>query len=211
MLVHCPYAATMHFFCPRSDMSLRTRRSFLLLTRFLLLWYKHRIFSRSPFNSRYVTVSLSWFTFQQQSPQHTIHSVNIELKVLCLFKVIETAINRQHLCHFLLVFNSNLGHIFNHSWNCDDNSRNRRLYPPISHFCRGVCVCVTFVHCVKTTKHIFEIFSSSGSQGCQAIPVFPYQTAWQYSDGNPLTEASIEGGVDRNRDSQPIFGFTACY
>jgi len=48
--------------------------------------------------------------------------------------------------------------------------------------CLSVCVSVTFVHCVKMNKRIFKIFSSLGSQ---AILVFPYQTAWQYSDGDP--------------------------
>ena len=48
-----------------------------------------------------------------------------------------------------------------------------------SNFCRamlcisarpcGVCLCVTFVHSVKTNKHIFKFFSPSGSQ---AILVF---------------------------------------
>ena len=50
----------------------------------------------------------------------------------------------------------------------------------------GVCVCVrvsvTFVGCVKTNKHI-EIFSPPGSH---TILVFPCQTAWQYSDWDPL-------------------------
>jgi len=45
------------------------------------------------------------------------------------------------------------------------------------------CVCVTFVHSVKTNKDIFKDFSPSGSQAC--IIVLPYQTAQQY-----LTEAS---------------------
>ena len=69
--------------------------------------------------------------------------------------------------------------------------------------CLSVCVCVsvTFVSCVKTNKDIFEIFSLSGSH---TILVFPYQTGWQYSDGNPLTGASNAGGVGRNRDSEPI-------
>ena len=69
----------------------------------------------------------------------------------------------------------------------------------------GVClsVCVTFVSCVKTNKDIVEIFSQSGSH---TILVFPYQTGWRYSDGNPppLTEASNAGGVGRNCDSEPI-------
>jgi len=45
----------------------------------------------------------------------------------------------------------------------------------------GICVSITFVNSVKTNKHIFKIFSPSGSQ---AILVFRYQTVWQYSDGN---------------------------
>jgi len=52
----------------------------------------------------------------------------------------------------------------------------------------SVCQSVTFVSCAKTTKDIFEIFSPSGSQ---AILVFPYQTGWRYSDGNPPN-----GGVE---------------
>jgi len=52
----------------------------------------------------------------------------------------------------------------------------------------SVCVFVTFVNFVKTNKHIFKIFSPSGSQ---ANLVFRYQTVWQYSDGNPLN-----GGVE---------------
>jgi len=46
----------------------------------------------------------------------------------------------------------------------------------------GVRLSVTFVSCAKTNKDIYEIFSPSGSQ---AILVFPYQTGWRYSDGNP--------------------------
>ena len=66
--------------------------------------------------------------------------------------------------------------------------------------CLSVClrVCVCHVHTsVKTNKHIFEIFSPSGSQ---VILVFPYQTVWQYSERNPPNGASNAGGVCRNRD-----------
>jgi len=52
----------------------------------------------------------------------------------------------------------------------------------------SVCLSVTFVDYVKTNKHIFEMFSPSGSQ---AILVFPCQTGWRYSDGNPPN-----GGVE---------------
>ena len=70
--------------------------------------------------------------------------------------------------------------------------------------CPTVCLSVTFVDCVKTNKHIFKIFSPSGSQ---AILVFPYQTAWQYSGGHPLTGASNARGVGRNRDRRDIAGY----
>ena len=79
---------------------------------------------------------------------------------------------------------------------------------------RGLCrhavsvyVSVTFEDHVKTNKHIFKIFLPSGSQ---TSLVFPYQMGWPYSDGNPLTGASNAGGVGRNRDSEPISGFSAC-
>jgi len=49
---------------------------------------------------------------------------------------------------------------------------------------RGVRLSVTFVYSVETTKHILSNFSPSGSH---TILVFPYQTLWQYSDGDPLT------------------------
>ena len=45
-----------------------------------------------------------------------------------------------------------------------------------------LCVSVMFVDHVKTNKHIYEIFSPSGSH---AILVFCYQMEWRYSDGNP--------------------------
>jgi len=50
----------------------------------------------------------------------------------------------------------------------------------LCHHAVSVCVSVsvTFVDYVKTNKHIFEIFSPSGSY---AILVFPYQTGWRYS------------------------------
>jgi len=57
--------------------------------------------------------------------------------------------------------------------------------------CVSVCVCllsVTLVLSVKTNKHIFKLFSPSGSH---TILVFQYQSGWQYSDGN-----SPNGGVE---------------
>jgi len=54
--------------------------------------------------------------------------------------------------------------------------------------CVCVCVSVTLVSYVKTNKDIFKIFSPSGNH---TILVFPYQTGWQYCDGNPPN-----GGVE---------------
>ena len=72
--------------------------------------------------------------------------------------------------------------------------------------CLSVCASVTFVSCFKTNKDIFEIFSPSASQ---AILVFPCQTGWRYSDGNPLTGVSNTGGVGKKRDPIRISGFAA--
>jgi len=52
----------------------------------------------------------------------------------------------------------------------------------------SVCLSVTFVDHVKTNKHIFEMFSPSGSH---TILVFPCRTGWRYSDGKPSN-----GGVE---------------
>jgi len=55
--------------------------------------------------------------------------------------------------------------------------------------CLSVCLSVCVSH-VRTfcQNFIFEIFLLSGSH---TILVFPYQTAWRYSDGN-----SLNGGVE---------------
>jgi len=47
---------------------------------------------------------------------------------------------------------------------------------------------LSFVSCAKKNKDIFEFFSPCGSQ---AILVFPYQTGWHYSNGNPAN-----GGIE---------------
>ena len=70
--------------------------------------------------------------------------------------------------------------------------------------CVSVCPSVTFVDRVKTNKHIFQIFSPSGSQ---AILVFAYETSWHYSDGNPTTGASNARGYEKHDDLRPISRF----
>jgi len=51
--------------------------------------------------------------------------------------------------------------------------------------CPSVRPSVTFVSCAKTNEDIFS------SRGSQTILVFPYQTGWRYSNGNPPN-----GGVE---------------
>ena len=72
---------------------------------------------------------------------------------------------------------------------------------PSRGICPSVCLSVTFVYFVETNTHNLPIFSQSGSH---TILVFPHQTLWQYSDGDPLTVASDAGVLGKNRDSQRI-------
>ena len=81
---------------------------------------------------------------------------------------------------------------------------------------RGLCchavsvrLSVTFVDHVKTNKHIFEIFSASGSD---TILVFPYQRGCRYSDGNPHNGAlNARGGYEKSRFSTIIFTNISLY
>jgi len=73
--------------------------------------------------------------------------------------------------------------------------------------CPSVCPSVTFVLSVKMIKRIFSLF------GSQTILAFPYQAAWQYSDGIPPRNGGIECRWSRqgiNRHSEPISGSIAC-
>jgi len=63
---------------------------------------------------------------------------------------------------------------------------------------------IMFVHSVKTNKDIFKILSPSGSH---TILVFPYQTSWQYSDGNTPNGGIECKGVWKNDDFRPISRF----
>jgi len=70
------------------------------------------------------------------------------------------------------------------SWKFTDSClpRDASIKRGLSRHAVSVCPSVTFVHFVKTNKRIFSFFSPPSSQ---AILGFPYQTAWQYSDGTP--------------------------
>jgi len=66
---------------------------------------------------------------------------------------------------------------------------------------RGICLSVSVsVHHVRgfnRNKHILASVSHT-------VIVFPYQTSWQYSDGNPFT------GVGRNREYEPASDSITC-
>jgi len=77
--------------------------------------------------------------------------------------------------------------------------------------CHAVSVClsvrlsvrlsVTFMDHVKTNKHIFEIFTPSGSD---TTLVFPYQRGCRYSDGNlPNGGVECKGGM-KNSAFRPL-------
>ena len=61
--------------------------------------------------------------------------------------------------------------------------------------CLCVCVSVTFLNSVETNNRVVKIFPLSGSH---TIQVFHYQTAWQYSDGNP-PNGSVECRCGRQK------------
>ena len=75
--------------------------------------------------------------------------------------------------------------------------------------CLSVRSSVTFVDHVKTNKYIFETFSPSGSH---TILVFPYQTGWRYSDGNPPNGGvECRFGIGTNRDSGLMLAIEDCW
>ena len=76
-----------------------------------------------------------------------------------------------------------------------------------------VCLSSSWILSKGIGLHISSISSPSGSH---TVEVFPYQTLWQYSDGDPLTEASNAGGLAKIAilsqylaPSRPMNGSTA--
>ena len=69
-----------------------------------------------------------------------------------------------------------------------------------------VCPSVTFVDSVERNKRIFKIFSPSD----RPFQFFRTKRHGNIPTGTILTGASNAGGVDRNRDSEPISGSIAC-
>ena len=78
----------------------------------------------------------------------------------------------------------------------------------------SVCLCpsVCLSHSWVAPKRITissNFFSPSGSQ---AILVFPCQTGWRYSDGNPPNgDVECRWGISTNRDSGLIAGYEDCW
>ena len=77
-------------------------------------------------------------------------------------------------------------------WNC--KIPRQGILTSKHYVCLSVRLSVKFVSCAKTSKRIFKFFSPSGSQ---AILVLPYQTAWQYSNGNPPNGGVECGGYEK--------------
>ena len=65
----------------------------------------------------------------------------------------------------------------------------------------SVCLSVTFVYSVETSKHIVEIFSLPS---IHTILVCLYQTLWQYSDGDPLTGRQMQVGCEKSTFSTNV-------
>jgi len=62
--------------------------------------------------------------------------------------------------------------------------------------CLPVCLSRSYMHSVKTNKHICKFFSPFGSH---TILIFPYRTSQQYSDGNPPTQRGRRMHVGRQK------------
>jgi len=67
-----------------------------------------------------------------------------------------------------------------------------------AHYAMAKCLRPSVIrrYSVETAKYIIKDFSPPGSQ---TILVFPYQTGWQYSDGDSITGASNARGMKKSR------------
>ena len=61
--------------------------------------------------------------------------------------------------------------------------------------------------CLSVTRRYSDETVNYQLSGSQTILVFPYQTEWQCSDGNPLNAASNAKGVWKNHNFRPIYRF----
>jgi len=74
-------------------------------------------------------------------------------------------------------------------------------------------VCPSVCLSVRLSVRLTPVLSLNGSTYPQslftigyspAILVFPYQTGWQYSDGDPLRGSQMQGGMKKSRFSTNI-------
>ena len=101
-----------------------------------------------------------------------------------------------------------------HQWECNARSQflpryamhKRGLFAVTQ--CLSVRRSVTFVDYVKTNKHIFEIFSPSGSD---TILVFRIKGGADIPTGTPLTRASNARGYEKSRFSTIVFTNISLY
>ena len=70
--------------------------------------------------------------------------------------------------------------------------------------CLSVCPAVTFVYSIEMNKHIFKLFSPSGSH---TILLFRTKRYGNIPTVTPVTGASCAGGVGTIRDSRRIGGY----
>jgi len=102
------------------------------------------------------------------------------------------------LLHFIFTFNLSVVFLENINRFCRAMLCISAAYAVMRCLCVCVCLCVcssvTFVDCVKTSNRILRLFSPSG---IHTILVFPHQTSWHYSDGNPLKGASNARGYEK--------------
>jgi len=81
---------------------------------------------------------------------------------------------------------------------------NNAVCPHAVSVCLSVCLSVKFVDSVKTSNRILIFVPLLGSH---TILVFPYQTSWHYSDGDPPNGGVECKGVWKNDDFRPISRF----
>ena len=73
--------------------------------------------------------------------------------------------------------------------------------------CPSVCLSVCHTPVFRLNDYTYPQFISLSRS--PTILVFPYQTGWQYSDGDPLTGASNAKGYEKNRGFRPICLFVS--
>ena len=75
----------------------------------------------------------------------------------------------------------------------------------------GVCPSVRLTRSWIMSKRITSTFFQHPSGSHTILVFFHTKRGGDIPTGTPLTGASNAGGVGRNRDPEPISGFTACF